>query len=147
MSRRELGFKLNPYGPCVANKDIDGTQCTICWYVDDTKISHKDHNVVSDIIQEIEDKFGKMTVTRGKRHVFVGIDIEFVADGTLRLSMDDYVKECIEIYGDKINKSAPAPAKGDLFDSDVGMMAEQLTEKEADKLITLQPNYCTYPKE
>ena len=35
-----LRFVINPYGPCVANKIVKGKQCTICWYVDDTKISH-----------------------------------------------------------------------------------------------------------
>ena len=33
----DLDFKLNPYDPCVANMDIEGSQCTICWYVDDNK--------------------------------------------------------------------------------------------------------------
>ena len=28
------GFVLNPYDICVANKVIDGKQCTIAWYVD-----------------------------------------------------------------------------------------------------------------
>ncbi len=29
---KELGFELNPYDPCVANKIVDGHQCTIVWY-------------------------------------------------------------------------------------------------------------------
>ena len=70
----KIGFKLNPYDPCVANKIIDGNQCTICWYVNDNKISHIDSKVVQ-IIKEIEDDFGKMTVKRGKKHTFVGMDI------------------------------------------------------------------------
>ena len=49
----EMGFKLNPYDPCVANKVIDGNQCTICWYVDDTKISHCDSKVVDSVISSI----------------------------------------------------------------------------------------------
>ena len=61
-----LGFKMNRYDPCVANMDIDGKQCTICWYVDNIKISHVDPRVVDDIIGKIEGNFGKMTVTRGK---------------------------------------------------------------------------------
>ena len=32
---KKWGFKLNPYDPCVANKVINGTQCTILWHVDD----------------------------------------------------------------------------------------------------------------
>ena len=34
------GFKLNPYDPCVANKTVAGTQMTVCWHVDDLKVSH-----------------------------------------------------------------------------------------------------------
>jgi hypothetical protein len=30
-----IDFVLNQADPCVANKDIDGKQCTITWYVDD----------------------------------------------------------------------------------------------------------------
>jgi hypothetical protein len=67
---KEIGFELNPYDPCVANKVIDGKQCTIAWYVDDTKISHVNSSVVTDIIEQIESRFGKMTVTRGDEHVF-----------------------------------------------------------------------------
>ena len=35
-----MGLKLNPYDPCVANKMINNKQCTIVWYVDNNKISH-----------------------------------------------------------------------------------------------------------
>ena len=68
-------FKLNKYDPCVANKVVNGKQCTICWYVDDTKISHVDTEVMDHIISKIEERFGKMVGTRGKKHNFVGMDI------------------------------------------------------------------------
>ena len=58
---KNLGFTLNLYDPCVANANIKGSQCTIVWYVDDNKISHKDQAVVDDLIQRIEAKFGHMT--------------------------------------------------------------------------------------
>jgi hypothetical protein len=45
------GFETNPYDPCVANKIIDGTQCTIVWHVDDLKISHSKASVVTDMIE------------------------------------------------------------------------------------------------
>jgi hypothetical protein len=44
------GFKINPYDRCVANKTINGKQCTIVWYVDDNKISHEYPMVVSNVI-------------------------------------------------------------------------------------------------
>jgi hypothetical protein len=37
-----LGFKLNPYDPCVANMTVNRTQMTVCWHVDDLKVSHID---------------------------------------------------------------------------------------------------------
>jgi hypothetical protein len=54
----------------------DGKQCTIAWYVDDTKILHVDDNVVSQVIEKIEDRFGEMTVTRRKERVFLGMNGE-----------------------------------------------------------------------
>ena len=62
----DMGFKLNPYDLCVANATINGKQCTVLWYVDDNLISHVDPKVVTSIIKKIEDRFGKMTVTRGE---------------------------------------------------------------------------------
>ena len=34
------GFMLNPYDSCVANKVVDGKQMTVCWHVDNLKVSH-----------------------------------------------------------------------------------------------------------
>jgi Reverse transcriptase (RNA-dependent DNA polymerase) len=59
---QDMGFQLNPHDVCVANKTINGSQCTVVWYVDDNKISHIDSRVVTMIIKQIETKFGKMTV-------------------------------------------------------------------------------------
>ena len=61
-----MGFELNPYDTCVANKTIDGKQCTIAWYVDNNKISHVDERDVTGVIERITERFGEMAVTRGK---------------------------------------------------------------------------------
>ena len=36
------GFWVNPYDPCVANKQINGHQMAIVWHMDNLKVSHKD---------------------------------------------------------------------------------------------------------
>ena len=36
----DMGFEINPYDRYVANKLIEGKQCTILWHVDDLKVSH-----------------------------------------------------------------------------------------------------------
>jgi hypothetical protein len=79
---QEIGFELNPYDPCVANKMINNKQCTLVWYVDDNKISHADPKVTTAVINSTEEQFGKMTITRGKTHVFLGMDVSFNDNGT-----------------------------------------------------------------
>ena len=112
----KMGFVLNPYDPCVANKLIEGSQCTIVWYVDDNKISHVNPKVVTSIIEGIESRFGKMTVTRGNEHEFLGMDIVFNNDETVTIGMDRYVKEAIADFGEKITRKAATPATKTLFD-------------------------------
>ncbi|KAG7370681.1 hypothetical protein IV203_019251 [Nitzschia inconspicua] len=106
----DMGFELNPYDPCVANKMIDGKQCTVVWYVDDNKISHVDPQVVTDVITAIEKHFGKMTVTRGRHHKFLGMDITFNSNGTVSILMEEYLKGVIEFFGEPISSSASSAA-------------------------------------
>ncbi len=46
----EIGFVLNPYDPCVANKMFSGRQVTITFNFDDYMISHKDEYDVTNSI-------------------------------------------------------------------------------------------------
>ena len=75
-------FILNPYDLCIANYMIDGKQCTIAWYVDNNKISHVNPNVVTTIIGKLQERFDKMSVTRGKEHVFLGMHIRYTNERT-----------------------------------------------------------------
>ncbi len=34
-----IGFKLNPYDPCVANKEVNRTQMMVCWHIDGLEVS------------------------------------------------------------------------------------------------------------
>ena len=115
---QSMGFVLNPYDHCVANSDINGTQCTIAWYVDDTKISHADPEVVTSIISKIEERFGKMTVTRGKEHVFLGMRIRYTEQRTAVISMKEYLEEAIREFGLPISRVAATPAKRNLLEVD-----------------------------
>jgi hypothetical protein len=111
-----MGFELNPYDRCIANCTIDGKQCTIGWYVDDTKISHEDPAVVTRVIDTLESHFGKMTVQRGDEHVFLGMQIKY--DRVLKtanVSMREYLTEAISESGLAIVKAASTPASKDLF--------------------------------
>ena len=111
-------FEINPYDPCIANCKIDDEQCTIAWCVDDTKISHVDQGVVSRVVQQIEGHFGKMTVTRGKEHTFLGMNIEYTNDRKAIISMRNYLEEAIDECGMEIKREVATPARRTLFEVD-----------------------------
>jgi hypothetical protein len=54
-----MGFEINPYNSCVANKMVNGTQMTIRWHVDDLMISHLSQNGIMKIVQGIKDIYGE----------------------------------------------------------------------------------------
>ena len=127
---KNLGFVLNPYDPCVANAMLDGSQCTVAWYVDDNKISHVDTSVVDRIINAIEADFGEMTKTRGNVHSFLGMDIAFDRrDKSVSIGMKRYLKEAITESQLGICRSAATPATKTLFEIDPD--SPPLTEGEA----------------
>jgi hypothetical protein len=115
---QDMGFELNPYDQCVANCDFNGSQCTIVWYVDDMKVSHKDPEVVSAVISNIESSFGKMTVRRGKEHEFLGMKVVYNENNTATITMRSYLEEAIAESGMEISRTASTPAKHYLFEVD-----------------------------
>jgi len=82
----------------MVNKDIDGSQCTILWHVDDLKISHVNPKVVTNVIKELETEFGKeapLTINRGKTHEYLGMTIYYGTLGKVKIGMNDYVKNML----------------------------------------------------
>ena len=57
---KSIGFVLNPYDPCVANKIVDGAQLTVVWHVDDLKVSHVDAGVVTRMSVLIQKTYKRM---------------------------------------------------------------------------------------
>ena len=47
----KVGFKVNPYNPCIANKMVNGHQIMVTWYVDNLKVSHKDKKQVDPFVK------------------------------------------------------------------------------------------------
>ena len=74
----KTGFKLNPFDLCVANKNINGNQCTIVCCVDISKTSHESEAIVKSIVAELEEHFGKISsVSYGLEHDFLGTKVKF----------------------------------------------------------------------
>ena len=94
-------FKLNTYDLYIDNTCINGKQCTIFWYVDDTKIINVKSKVVDGFIEMLEQEFGRMKVKRGKEYTFVGMDMIFTTDGKVEIFMERYLQECIKTHQPK----------------------------------------------
>ena len=111
-----IGFELNPYDPCVANKTVKGKQLTICWHVDDMKASHKYASVVTKLIKWLKKKFeqlfpdgsGGMKVCRGKIHEYLGMTLDFSTRGEVKVTMFPYVKEIVDLFTQYDNSDCTA---------------------------------------
>ena len=109
-SLTKQGYKINPYDGCVANKVIKGKQITICFHVDDCKISHESSKVIGDTIDWLrseyesifEDGSGARKVHRGKVHKYLGMSLDFSHKGQCRVSMYDYVDGILKAFGDVV---------------------------------------------
>ena len=48
------GFIVNPYDPYVTNKNVNGSQLTVLWNIDDILMAHKSWKVVDDMIKFLQ---------------------------------------------------------------------------------------------
>ncbi len=98
-----LGFTINPYNPCVANKIVDGHQLTVCQHVDDFLIGRAKHDTVTQFLTWIAKRSNtpdkKLTPTWGSYHDYLGINIDFSDPGMVKFAMVSYIDRIIDVYG------------------------------------------------
>ena len=115
---KSWGYTINPYDACVANKMIEGSQCTITWHIDDLKISHKKKSVVDGVIQQIKETFGQLgeiSISRGKRHDYLGMYLDFSEPEKLIVDMRSSIHGMIEEMPREFKGRAQTPAASHLF--------------------------------
>ena len=95
---QDEGFKLNPYDKCVANKDINGKQCTIVWHVDDCLANHVEQTVLDNLGATMIKHFGPMDITTGDTHDFLGMKITLTKDRKVKIDMTAQVGKLIEEF-------------------------------------------------
>ena len=118
---QEWGFKINPYDWCVANKMINGKQCTIGWQVDNIKISHVDSEVVDDILNKLDKRYGKespMVTTRGNIRDYLVMTLDYNIGGKVQITMFEYIDKIIEELPMELNGEPNSPAANHLFEVD-----------------------------
>ncbi len=87
---KKMGFEINPYDPCVANKMVNGTQMTIRWHVDDLMMSLVSQDEIMKIVQEIKNIYGEiLTKNVGKVHDYLGMTFDFSFTKEVKVNMWD----------------------------------------------------------
>ncbi len=119
-SRKELedyGFKVNPYDPCMANKVTEcGKQMTVMWHVEDLMGSCKNDFELTKFSCYLAKIYGpKLSMHTGRKHDYLGVDMEFNDDGTLEASMITYLKNVISKFPEVITGKSATPAADHLF--------------------------------
>ena len=110
-----MGLTLNDHDKYIANKIINGKQCTIVFYVNDNKISHTDPKVVTLVIEDISKYFGELTVSRGKKHDYLGMDVE-IKDQMVYIGIKNQLTEALEWSGKQEGHLPATPTLANLFE-------------------------------
>jgi hypothetical protein len=118
-----IGFKVNPYDPCVANRIINGKQQTVTWHVDDIKSSHMDPKVNDEFLEWLKknyasDNIGEIKAVRGHRHDYLGMILDFSIPGVLQVDMVTYVKSMIQDFPEELSGKSKCPWNENLFKVD-----------------------------
>ena len=95
-----IGFKINPYDPCVANQMVRGKQHTVVFHVDDLKCSHVDKKVNTEFLKwlnKLYGEYGEVKATCGKIHDYLGMRLDFKTKGKVKVNMT----ECWSIRDNK----------------------------------------------
>ena len=91
-------YQRNEYDWCVINKTIDDKKCTKLWHADDLKALHVNPTVVSSVLADIDEEYGKiakMTITRSKVHKYLGMTIAYYLPGWVIFLMINYIGKMI----------------------------------------------------
>jgi hypothetical protein len=140
--RKELeavGFKFNPYDPCVAYRLKKGSQHTLLFHVDDLKSSHINSRVNDELDKWLQDKYGEhgeVTIYRGKIHDYLGMQLDYSVQGKVKIGMIEYVSEMLKHFPQtfKEYEVATMPASNALFNKGQGRI---LHKERADMYHTM----------
>jgi hypothetical protein len=121
----QKGFKFNPYDPCVADRTEKGSQHTLLFHVDGLKSSHKDSKVNDQFdkwLQENYGEHGEVAIHQGKKHDYLGMELDFSEKGKVKIGTTKYVASMLEVFPEKLKSTdtAVTPASDGLFNEGQG---------------------------
>ena len=88
---------------------------TITWHVDDLKISHDSDDAISDVITWLESIYGELDASRGTKHQYLGMDLDYSDEGKVKMITEQFTRKVIEEFPDPLTTTADSPAGENLF--------------------------------
>ena len=105
---------------------------TVTWHVDDLKVSHKKSTEVTKFILVLGRIYGNgLSVMRGKRHSYLGMDFNYSIKGTIKLSMVLFSKQIKDNFPKPITSTASSPAADHIFQVQSDNEHKSLPEEQA----------------
>jgi Reverse transcriptase (RNA-dependent DNA polymerase) len=115
---QEWGFEMNRYDLCIANKTMNGTQCTITWHIGDLNILHINPKAVKVVLGLLSKVFGKealLTVCQAKASNYLGMCIDYSNQGKVPITTFNYVDGMLAMLPTDMSGIAASPAANHLF--------------------------------
>ncbi len=129
----QYGFKVNPYDPCVENMtSSSGEPMTVIWHVDNLMGTCTEDFELTKFSCYLAKIYGpKLSMHTGNKQDYLGVDLEFNDDGTLDMSMVNYLKSVIVEFPEMITRKAATAAANHLFTVRDKKEARALKEERA----------------
>jgi histone deacetylase 1/2 len=123
-----IGFEPCPYDPCLLKRGVGQEMIKIAVYVDDLKLAGHSIIEIRKIIAGLDNEYGKLKVTEGLKHNYLGMHFDYSVKGKVNITMPKIVEGILTEYG--VTGTAETPAGNDLFkvgDSAPASEAEKTT--------------------
>lgn len=116
-SLEEIGYRPLQSDPCVyLKKDYNtGKHNIIMTHVDDLHCIFVSEENANEVEEHLERTYGKINLQKGDDHNFIGMQLSYKDNDTVKVSMDGYVREILCQYGISQSDIARYPANGNLF--------------------------------
>jgi hypothetical protein len=126
-----VGFIINPYDPCIANKVVNGNQMALQWHVDDQMISYKNVSDINTFLKSLKDIYGNnLAESTGKKHDNLGMIFDYSFQDEVRINMTDNILKIIKEFPEEIMGRQATPAADHLFK--VNQDGQMLGEEQSD---------------
>lgn len=101
-----LGFKRSEADPCLFIRQRGEHKTFFLMYVDDGLIAATDEGELQQLMQDLKSEF---KITEKEASYFLGFEIKKEADGSIRISQENYTKRILERHGMSNSRPVSTP--------------------------------------